>query len=295
MKSRFFRDFFLSINRMKVAIQGIKGSFHAIVAKQFFKEQIELVECMSFTQIPTLLKNNNVDSAVMAIENSIAGAILPNYALIDEFDLNIEGEVYLNIHHHLMGLKGQNLSDIKEVWSHPMALLQCRKFFRNHPNIKLIEEKDTAEVAQRISKEEMRGVAAIASKEASEIYNLEIIKDDIQTIKHNSTRFFILKKGKNTPYHESKMSGEKNKASIKFITKHNKGSLAEALDIFAKHEINLTKIQSMPIIDKAWSYAFFIDLIISDFKLYENALHLINKKVKHLKILGEYQQNIFMK
>ncbi|MEN8125221.1 MAG: prephenate dehydratase [Bacteroidota bacterium] len=276
---------------MKVAIQGIRGSFHDIVARQYFGNQIEIKECMSFTEIPVLLKNNQVDSAVMAIENSIAGAILPNYALIDEYNLNIEGELYLNIHHNLMALKGQKLGDIKEVWSHPMAILQCRKFFRNQPNIKLIEEKDTAEVAERISNEKIKGVAAIASKEAAQLFGLEIIEDNIQTIKNNSTRFFILKKGKNTPFHESKMEGAKNKASIKFITKHNKGSLAEVLDIFAKHEINLTKIQSMPIIDQPWSYAFFIDLLINDFKLYENALHLINTKVKQLQILGEYHQN----
>ncbi len=276
---------------MKVAIQGIRGSFHDIVARQYFGDKIELIECMSFTEIPILLKNNAVDSAVMAIENSIAGAILPNYALIDEYNLDIEGELYLNIHHNLMALKGQTLKDIKEVWSHPMAILQCRKFFRNHPDIKLIEEKDTAEVAERIQTESLKGIAAIASKEAAQLFNLDIIKADIQTIKHNSTRFFILKKGKNTPYHESKIDGTKNKASIKFITKHNKGSLAEVLDIFAKHEINLTKIQSMPIIDQPWSYAFFIDLMIEDFKLYENALHLINKKVNHLQILGEYHQN----
>ncbi len=276
---------------MKVAIQGIRGSFHDIVARQYFGDMIELKECMSFTEIPVLLKNNAVDSAVMAIENSIAGAILPNYALIDEYNLNIEGELYLNIHHNLMALKGQKLENIKEVWSHPMAILQCRKFFRNHPNIKLIEEKDTAEVAQRISNKNLKGIAAIASKEAARLFGLEIIEDNIQTIKHNSTRFFILKKGKNTPYHESKMEGLKNKASIKFITKHHKGSLAEVLDIFAKHEINLTKIQSMPIIDQPWSYAFFIDLLIDDFKLYENALHLINKKVNYLQILGEYHQN----
>ncbi|MCK4561534.1 MAG: prephenate dehydratase, partial [Flavobacteriaceae bacterium] len=137
----------------------------------------------------------------------------------------------------------------------------------------------------------LKGIAAIASKEASKIFNLEIIRDDIQTIKHNSTRFFILKKEKEIPGHKNKVSDGKNKASIKFITKHNKGSLAEVLDIFAKHDINLTKIQSMPIIDKPWSYAFFIDLIIDDFKLYENALHLLSKKVNHLKILGEYHEN----
>ncbi len=276
---------------MKVAIQGIEGSFHDIVAKQFFGNNIETLKCMSFTELPVLIEKGKADAAVMAIENSIAGAILPNYALIDEYQLNIKGEVYLNIHHNLMALKGQHFEDIKEVWSHPMALLQCRKFFRAHPHIKLIEEGDTAEVAQRISKEKIKGVAAIASKEAAKIFGLDIIKDDIQTIKHNSTRFFILKKGQETPYYKSKMNGNKNKASIKFITKHDKGSLAEVLDIFAKHDINLTKIQSMPIIEKPWSYAFFIDLLIDDFKLYENALHLINKKVNHLKILGEYQQN----
>jgi prephenate dehydratase len=276
---------------MKIAIQGIKGSFHHIVAEKFFGENIELAECMSFTEIPVLLKNDQVESAVMAIENSIAGAILPNYALIDEYELSIEGEVYVNIHHHLMALEGQDLSDIKEVWSHPMALLQCRKFFREHPGIKLVEEKDTAEVARRIQEKNIEGVAAVASKRAADLFGLNIISNDIQTIKHNSTRFFVLKKSKNAPYHPSKVENIKDKSSIKFVTQHNKGSLAEILDIFAKHDINLTKIQSLPIIDTPWSYAFFIDLVIDDFVLYKNALHLISKKVKHLKVLGEYHQN----
>lgn len=276
---------------MKIAIQGIQGSFHHIVAEKFFGENIELAECMSFTEIPVLLKNDQVESAVMAIENSIAGAILPNYALIDEYELSIEGEVYVNIHHHLMALEGQDLGDIREVWSHPMALLQCRKFFREHPEIKLIEEKDTAEVARRIQRENIQGVAAVASKRAADLFNLNIISSDIQTIKHNSTRFFVLKKSKNAPYHPSKVENIKDKSSIKFVTQHNKGSLAEILDIFAKHDINLTKIQSLPIIDTPWSYAFFIDLVIDDFVLYKNALHLISKKVKHLKVLGEYHQN----
>jgi prephenate dehydratase len=276
---------------MKIAIQGIKGSFHHIVANEFFGEDIELAECMSFTDIPLLLNAGKADSAVMAIENSIAGAILSNYALIDEFDLSIEGEVYISIHHHLMALKGQTLEDIKEVWSHPMALLQCRKFFRDRPNIKLVEEKDTAEVAKRINENQIKGVAAIASKMAADLYDLDVIADDIQTITNNSTRFFILKKGHDSPYHPSKVGSIKDKASIKFITKHDAGSLAEVLDIFGKHEINLTKIQSLPIIDKPWNYAFFIDLVIDDFLLYQNALHLISKKVTHLKVLGEYHQN----
>ena len=276
---------------MKIAIQGIKGSFHHIVANKYFGEDIELVECMSFTEIPTLLNEDMVDSAIMAIENSIAGAILPNYSLIDEFDLSIEGEVYINIHHHLMALKGQKISDIKEVWSHPMALLQCRKFFRNRPEIKLIEDKDTAEVAKRIQDNKIKGVAAVASKMAAEMYDLEIIEDDIQTIKNDSTRFFVLKKNNDSPYHPSKLGSVKDKASVKFVTKHDAGSLAEILDIFGKHDLNLTKIQSLPIIDKPWNYAFFIDLVIDDFVLYKNALHLISKKVTNLEVLGEYHQN----
>ena len=276
---------------MKIAIQGIRGSFHHIVANKYFGEDIDLVECMSFTEIPVLLNNGEADSAVMAIENSIAGAILPNYALIDEFGLCTEGEVYINIHHHFMGLKGQKIDDIKEVWSHPMALLQCRKFFRSHPEIKLIEEKDTAEVAKRIKDNGLKGIAAIASKMAADMYGLEVLADDIQTIKNNSTRFFILKKNNDSPYHPSKLGSVKDKASIKFVTKHDSGSLAEILDIFGKHDLNLTKIQSLPIIDKPWNYAFFIDLVIDDFVLYKNALHLISKKVTHLKIIGEYHQN----
>lgn len=190
-----------------------------------------------------------------------------------------------------MALKGQKLEDVKEVWSHPMAILQCRKFFRDHPNIKLVEESDTAEVAKRIQDQQIKGIAAIASKRAAEIYDLEVVRDDIQTIKQNSTRFFILNREKSSQKPKTKKGKIKNKASIKFITKHKTGSLAEVLDIFAKHEISMTKIQSMPIIDKKWSYAFFIDLLIDDYKLYKNALHLIKKKVKHLKIIGEYQRN----
>lgn len=277
---------------MKIAILGIRGSFHDIVARQYFSTNIEITECLSFTEIPILLKNDEVESAVMAIENSIAGAILPNYALIDEYNLNIEGEFYLNLHHNLMAIKGQKLEDIKEVWSHPMAILQCRKFFRKYPNIKLVEDRDTARVAKKISNDDIKGVAAIASKEASKLYGLEIIEDNIQTIKHNSTRFFILKKGSETPYNKSKNDGSINKVSIKFITKQHKGRLAEILDIFAKHDMHLTKIQSIPIMEKVWSYAYFIDLLIYDFKLYKNALYLISTKVMHLKILGEYHQNM---
>ena len=272
---------------MQIAIQGIKGSFHHLVASQYFGEDISLNECMSFVEIPELLNTDKVNGAVMAIENSLAGAILPNYALIDEFNLTIHGEVHLPIHHHLMGLKGQKLEDIKEVWSHPMALLQCRKFFRSHPQIKLIEATDTAEVALQINQNKLKGIAAIASKKAANIYDLEIIADTIQTRKHNYTRFFILKK-KNGNLAENSLA---NKASLKFITKHKTGSLAEVLQTFANFNLNLTKIQSMPIIDVPWQYAFFADVIFDDYAIYQNALKNVKEKVSSLKILGEYKQS----
>jgi len=270
--------------KKKIAIQGIRGSFHHQVANQYFGEAIELKECLSFVEIPELINNNNVDGAVMAIENSLAGSILPNYALIDEFNLKIQGEVHLPIHHHLMSLDGQSLSDIKEVWSHPMALLQCRKFFRKYPQIKLVEESDTAEVAQRIQKQKLKGIAAIASKRAADIYKLNIIENEIQTRKQNLTRFFILKK-------KNGKQETVNKASLKFITKHQTGNLTDVLNVFAGLGMNLSKIQSLPIIDKPWNYAFFADVIFEDYQLFQKAISIVKDKTSSLKILGEYHQS----
>ena len=177
----------------KVAIQGIKGSFHHIVSQDYFDETVAVLECLSFDKVVDCLLHNQVDAAVMAIENSIVGSIIPNYALIDNHQLHIIGEYYLDIQHHLMALPNQKLSDIKEVYSHPMALLQCKEFFKSHPHIKLVEDKDTAEVAQRIQTEQLKNVGAIASRLASELFNLEILSKSIQTIKHNETRFVIVK------------------------------------------------------------------------------------------------------
>ena len=273
--------------KKKIAIQGIRGSFHHQVANQYFGEDIELKECLSFVEIPELINTNLVDGAVMAIENSLAGSILPNYALIDEFNLKIQGEVHLPIHHHLMGLERQSLSDIKEVWSHPMALLQCRKFFREHSQIKLVEESDTAEVAQRIQEQQLKGIAAIASKKAADIYKLNIIENEIQTRKQNLTRFFILKK-KNGKLEKPERV---NKASLKFTTKHQTGNLTDVLNVFAGLSMNLSKIQSLPIIDKPWNYAFFADVIFEDYELFQKAISIVKDKTSSLKILGEYQQS----
>lgn len=270
---------------MKVAIQGIKGSFHHLVAEEYFGENIELVECLTFSEMPKLLLDNKVDVLIMAIENSIAGAILPNYALIDDNNLTICGEHYLSIHHNLMGLDGQQIEDIKEVYSHPMALLQCHKFFRNYPHIKLIEDKDTADVAKRINDKQLKGVGAIASNLAADIYNLNIIAPEIQTIKENATRFFIIT---NT---DNKTNVSSNKASIKFITSNETGSLAEVLTILAKHNLNMSKIQSMPVIDTPWKYAFFADFTYKSYADYFNAISKVKQKVESLNIIGEYNKS----
>ncbi len=273
--------------KSKIAIQGIRGSFHHQVASQYFGEDIVLNECLSFVEIPELINQGLVDGAVMAIENSLAGSILPNYALIDEYNLQIKGEVHLPIHHHLMGLENQTISDIREVWSHPMAILQCRKFFRAHPHIKLVEESDTAEVAKRIQEQQLEGIAAIASKKAASIYKLNIIENKIQTREQNYTRFFILKK-KGETLNKTHLV---NKASIRFVTKHQTGSLVDVLTVFSKLNMSLSKIQSLPIIDKPWNYAFFADVIFEDHELFKKAIESVREKTSDVKILGEYEQS----
>jgi len=272
---------------IKIAIQGIKGSFHHQAAAQFYDADIELVECLSFPEIPEQLEAAKADTAVMAIENSIAGSILPNYALIDEYDLHITGEIHLDIHQNLMGLKGQNINDITRVYSHPMAILQCRKFFKKYPHISLIEDTDTAEVAKRIKDNHLKGVGAIASKMAANLYDLEIITAEIQTINNNATRFFILNKQADNTIEHSAI----NKASLKFILNHNTGALSDLLHVLATYGINLSKIQSLPIIHKPWEYAFFVDLIFKDYQQYLKAINAIKPLVISIKILGEYQQN----
>ncbi len=268
---------------MKIGIQGTIGSFHYEVAKNLFGEGQEYAECMDFNEIPILLKQNQIDKGLMAIENTIAGAILPNYALIDEYQLQITGEYYLPIQHHLMALPGQSIDDIKEVWSHPMALLQCRKFLRKYPQIKLVEEKDTAEMAKIIHQNQLKGIAAIAGYEAAKIYQMNIIAESIQTNKINATRFVIVDKKNENP------SINFDKASLKFTLKDETGSLLKVLQIFANHQLNMTKIQSLPIIDKPWEYAFFVDILINDKNKYDVALSKLKKHILELRILGEYQ------
>lgn len=267
-----------------VAIQGIIGSFHHIVSQQYFDSSVEVKECLSFDKVVDSLLQKESDAAVMALENSIVGSILSNYALIDNHNLHIIGEHYLDIQHHLMALPNQTIDDIKEVYSHPMALLQCKAFFKKHPHIKLVEDKDTAEVAKRIQQNQLSNIAAIASTLAAELFDLEIISESIQTINENETRFVIVKTSNSVI-----PTTEINKASLKFELEHKRGSLATVLNILNDCRLNLTKIQSMPKMETPWKYAFFVDVTFDDYKDYEKAKSIIQLMAQNFKILGEYK------
>lgn len=270
--------------KLKIAIQGIRGSNHHQVAKDYYGDKIDLVECLSFDFLVDQLLNGAADKGVMAIENSIAGSIIPNYNLIYHNGLHIIGEQYLNIHHNMMVLKGQTIEDITEVRSHPMALLQCKDFFRQYPQIKLMEDVDTAETAKRIQEGQLKHVAAIAPNVAAELYGLDIVSSDIQTIQNNSTRFIIVKtKNKELPKEDI------NKATVRFITDHKRGSLAAMLNVMSDCNLNLTKIQSLPIIQTPWKYAFFVDVTFDGYDNFEKAKALLNIMSEDFKVLGEYK------
>jgi prephenate dehydratase len=268
----------------KVAIQGIEGSFHHIVSQTYFEEPVVVQPYLSFSEVVESLLSKTSDVAVMALENSIAGSIIPNYAYINDQDLLITGECFLEIQHNLMALNGQSIQEIKEVFSHPMALLQCKEFFKQHPHIKLIEDTDTAEVAKRISEGQLQGVAAIASAQAAQLFGLEILANSIQTIKHNETRFVIVERNQ-----IEQNTATINKASVKFLLDHKRGSLAAMLNVVSDCNLNLTKIQSLPKIDTPWKYAFFVDITFDKYSDYEKGKAIMKLMAEEFKILGEYK------
>lgn len=270
----------------KIAIQGIKGSFHHQVVLEYYKQDLNIDECLTFEDLAKSLSNGKSKQAVMAIENSIAGSIIPNYALIDKNNFQIIGEYFIPIQQNMMVLEGQNIEDIKEVHSHPMALLQCMDFLQKYPHIKLVEDKDTAETAQRISTQKLLGIAAIASQAAAKMYQLDIIAPSIQTIKNNMTRFVILSKDKLEIPKE-----EISKASLKFQLNHKRGSLAAMLNVMSDCKLNLTKIQSMPIIETPFKYSFFVDVTFDNYEDYEKAKSIIKIMAEDFKVLGEYKNN----
>jgi len=270
----------------KIAIQGGYGAFHEIAAHHYFKnDEIEILPRNTFRDMVTTLKDRQCDFGIMAIENSLAGSIIPNYNLIINSSMHITGEIYLRIKQNLVAMPGVKLSELQEVYSHPMAILQCQAFFDMHKHIRLIESMDTALSAQEVADKGVRDLGAISSRMAAEKYGLEIISESIETNKMNYTRFLILSEnGIATPPEKV------NKASIFFTVAHKFGSLSKIISILSYYEINLAKIQSMPIVGKDWEYMFFVDVEINDYSMYKRSLEAIGPFTPSIGILGEYRK-----
>ena len=270
----------------KVSIQGFEGSFHQLAAQQYLGKNTIVIPCSTFSEVVRIAcDENKSDGGFMAIENSIAGSILPNYALLQKSQLTIAGEIYLKIDQHLMVNHGVSLDDIREVHSHPMALLQCNDYLEKHPEWKLVENEDTALSAKHIHQRRNKHAAAIAGKAAAVLYDLDILAPRIQTNKNNFTRFLFLEKNK-----KNTKNIQADKASISFHTDHSKGALAKVLTKIATYDINLSKLQSMPIPVKEWHYRFYADMEFERLEYFEEALKAIQPHIYDLKIFGVYQK-----
>lgn len=268
-----------------VAIQGGFGSFHEIAARKFFTDEIKIIPCDTFEEVTQLVSTHQIDYGVMAIENTVAGSLIPNYTLLRESPVKIIGEEYLRIKQNLVALPGQQIKDISEVHSHYMAIAQCRDFFKQYPKIKLVEAVDTATSAMLIHEKQLIGKGAIASDLAAELYQLEILAPEIETNKRNYTRFLIINHQDANGNHHSNCS----KASLCFSLPHQKGSLSRVLSVLAYYDMDLTKIQSMPIVGKEFQYFFYADLVFPDFERYRQSLTAITPLIVDLQILGEYK------
>ena len=271
--------------KTRVAIQGIKASFHEEAAYKFFGNDIATIECNSFKETCDKLENDDADFVVMAIENSIAGSLLPNYTLIRDYGFSVVGEVYIPIRLHLMALPGVKFEDLKTVTSHPIAIRQCIDFFYDFPNINIVEGNDTAACAKKIQENQLQDTAAVANTLAAELYGLNILERSVESNKKNFTRFLILKKDR------TENDGKINKASICFQVGHKAGSLAKVLNIFAEQEVILTKIQSMPVLGKRDVYYFYVDLEWPTTEKYDKAIRQALKYTTNFNILGEYIKN----
>ncbi|QIK54560.1 prephenate dehydratase [Dysgonomonas sp. HDW5B] len=273
----------------KVAIQGGLGAYHGIAAENFFVgEEVEIVPCITFKDIFTSIKKDPNIIGIMAIENTIAGSLLPNYELLKNNKLPIAGEYKQRVSHCLAVLPGQTIHDVKEVISHPIALMQCVDFLETLPKVKVVEHEDTALAAKDIKDKNMLGTAAICSTRAAEIYGLDILARGIETNKHNFTRFLIF--GNRWIVDEIQKDEVLNKSSIVFTLPHNEGSLSQVLSVLSFYHINLTKIQSLPIIGSEWEYQFYIDVKFDNYERYQQALNAIRPLISELKILGDYPE-----
>lgn len=271
------------LKKPKIAIQGIAASFHEVAALTYFGQQIETIECLSFYDLCESLKRERADYAVMAIENSIAGSILPNYFLLQEYHFQIIGELYIPIHMHLLALPGTKIEQLKTIESHPMAIRQCSDYLHRLNGIEIRESDDTALSAKKIGDKKLKGVAAIANEFAAKRFGLEILEKRIETHKKNFTRFLILSRRNGTP-------DNADKASISFEVANEVGSLADALMTFKANSINLTKIQSIPVIGKPSEYSIHIDIEWKNRKKYDVAMRTVMRQVRNLNVLGEYKK-----
>lgn len=268
----------------KIAIQGVKGSFHEQAAINYFGKNTQMIECSTFPEFFKKLASKNCDAGVMAIENSVAGTIHNNYLLLKQSAFHITGEIFLRIEHNLMALKNQSIKEIKEVRSHKMAILQCTKFLKSKTEIIVKEDLDTAMVAQIIAEKNLNGIAAIASKRAAKINGLQILAANIENNPRNFTRFLVLEKASKAKIDSAKG----NKTSLSFHLENQPGSLAQVLGTFNYYKLNLTKIQSMPVVGKEWEYYFHIDVEYEDYKLLGKCLNAIAHYISEFKILGAY-------
>jgi prephenate dehydratase len=276
----------MKTDRPKVAIQGIRASFHEEAALKYFGENIQTIECMSFKQTFDALQNKDADYVVMAIENSIAGSILPNYSLLLNYGFPVVGEIYLPIQLHLMALPGVRFEDIKYVTSHPIAIRQCVDFFDEYPHLQIIESNDTAACAKRIRDEQLTDTVAIANTLAARLYGLDVLERRIESNKKNFTRFLILTN------HENMEKKQPNKASLCFQVSNKVGALAKVLNILAEEGVNMSKIQSMPVLGKRNEYNFYVDIEWDESRQYDTAIRQILKYTQNFNILGEYQRHV---
>lgn len=273
----------------KIAIQGVPGSYHDIAAHRFFAdEEIELLCCATFEEVFARMKQDSQVIGMLAIENTIAGSLLHNYELLRESGTTIVGEHKLRIQHSFLCLPEDDWDTLTEVNSHPVALAQCREFLQRHPRLKVVEAEDTAGSAEMIRRENLRGHAAICSRYAAELYGMKVLDEGIETNKHNFTRFLVVA----DPWKadELRNRAQVNKANIVFSLPHNEGSLSQVLSIFSFYHINLTKIQSLPIIGREWEYLFYVDVLFEDYLRFRQAINAVTPLTKELKILGEYAE-----
>jgi prephenate dehydratase len=268
----------------KIAIQGFEGSFHQAAAQKFFGKEVQVICCSTFRDVVKISDDKSKsDGGLMAIENSIAGSILPNYNLLQRSSLKIVGEIYLQIDQNLLVNPGVSLDDIREVHSHPMALLQCTDFLEKY-NWKLIETEDTALSAQHIHANKSKHIAAIAGELAAQLFDLNMIAPNIHTQKNNYTRFWVLE---NDQFANEIIDADK--ASLIFQTDHSKGSLAKVLTKISEGDVNLSKLQSMPIPGSDWKYSFHADCEFTSIEQFNNVLKNIKPFTADIKVYGIYK------